>query len=116
MKILMLTFLSFSSYAGQLSFPFPSTQCMEIDQAKEVLRKAALSKYTLCQSNESIGSECVSEERFERALSFTRYFERTQLFRTGSFLEYYCAPGAQCWEGLSLDCDGKIRSWFRGED
>ncbi|MDD0852333.1 hypothetical protein HBN50_04450 [Halobacteriovorax sp. GB3] len=116
MKFFMLSLLSLSSYAGQLSFPFPSTQCMEIDQAREILREAALSKYTLCLSSESSENECVSEEKFERALSFTRYFERTQLFRTGSFLEYYCAPGAQCWEGLSLDCNGNIRSWFRGED
>lgn len=127
------SFLFASSLAAQqISFPFPTTVCMTIDEAKNVLAAKLASRVKICARYEEAEVvvdfdmydasyvagpySCQSRSEIINAIKNLSYNEKTQLFTSSTAWSYYCAAGAQCWGGYTLDCYGRIGSWFTVEE
>lgn len=127
---------SFSFIAGisaqQIPLPFPTTACMALDQAKSVMAAKLTSRVTICGSDEEaelVDDFDLYDDRFSAgpyscqlrsdivsAVKNMSYDEETQLFTSGIAWSFYCAAGAECWGGYTLDCKGKLGNWFDGEE
>ena len=116
MKIIIL-FIIFSNitFANQLEFDFEQLPCMSKEIAREKLKSLALDNLTICEGHYDNTIKCIEESKIDSLAFSIRWSKSKQLFTSSTIYEWYCAMGAQCWSGFTLDCKGELGVWNNGE-
>lgn len=109
-----------SAFAGgqQGELELIPQNCISVEHAQLVAFKAALDELRICKSEQEYydgDCEITSEELLKRILNI-RWVNKNGFYKSGIIQSYYCAPGAECWWGYAINCEGKIGKWSGGED
>ncbi|MCJ8276899.1 MAG: hypothetical protein HRT44_12910 [Bdellovibrionales bacterium] len=58
----------------------------------------------------------MTAEDVDSAVVSLAWDDYDEYFATGIVFSDYCAAGAECWGGFTVECDGEIGVWQDGED
>ncbi len=102
----------FESSSGHAD-PYGLGNCISLEAAKERASEEVEKKY--CKpafENEEDRELCLGA----RARLGTMWFNSEIKSWVATLWEGYCAPAAQCWRGVYVDCEGRLTEFNDGED
>jgi hypothetical protein len=127
--LLMLIIITLASTAeARRQGRFRFGPCMDLSKAQDmvylqVIKKPGLEVFSdiipFCSQSSGeqyYQEECIAEEDVMKAIYRLSWNEERYRFESPTVYEWYCAAGAECWIGLTLECDGTQGVWFEGED
>lgn len=122
---MLLTLLVSALFAQQMELPLPVQPCM----SKVVASKLIWNEVTKAEGPYCVMQDWEEEERdswpegschtkadLKKGLNRLEWNNDLQRFETGVVWNYYCAAGAECWGGYTVDCKGEVDRWEDGEE
>lgn len=102
----------FESSSGQ-SAPSGLGNCVTLDAAKELTAEYVEKEFCQAPLDDEYDRQlCVDA----RARISTIWFNSEIKSWVATLWEGYCAPAAQCWRGIYVDCEGRVTEFHGGED
>ena len=107
--------LSSVAHSKQLELNLGDSQCMSNERALYLLKSQVHNKIKVCDDSFDNSKMCISKKELEYLDINIRCNNKKQVFSSSRVYEWYCAMGAQCWSGFTLDCNGELGTWLTGE-
>ncbi len=110
--VILVSVAFFESSSGQ-STPNGLGNCVTMDAAKELTSEYAEKEFCQAPLNNEEDRELCDDAR---ARVSTIWFNSEIKSWVATLWEGYCAPAAQCWRGIYIDCEGRVTEFQDGED
>ncbi len=110
--IVLVSLAFFESSSGQSS-PTGLGNCVKLDVAKELASKYLENKFCQTPFSDEDDRQLCSDARTRLGAI---WFNSEMKSWVATLWEGYCAPAAQCWSGVFVDCEGRVTEFQDGED
>lgn len=111
--VMILVSVAFYENSSGQSTPIGLGNCVTLDSAKELASKYVEKEYCQTPFSDEEDRQLCSDARTRLGKI---WFNSEMKSWVATLWEGYCAPAAQCWSGVFVDCEGRVTEFQDGED